>query len=140
MTRRPDSGDPGAVDARVALGRAAEAFAERHLASRGWTLLDRRFRRSFGEIDLVFDDDGTVVFVEVRSRTRWGLGRPAETVGPAKQRTLCRVALAWLQARRALARPCRFDVVEVRPQAGNWRLHHWPDAFRPGPPRRGRRY
>ena len=138
MTKRREGNEP--ADRRAALGRAAEAYAERWLRDRGWTFLERRFRRSFGEIDLVFRHDETLVFVEVRSRTDWTRGRPAETIGRTKRRTLVRVALAWLRAHGALDRVCRFDVVEMRPEGDSWRLRHWPDAFRPEVSERGRRY
>jgi putative endonuclease len=58
-------------------------------------------------------DNDTLVFVEVKTRTREDFGRPLEAVDRAKQKRISRGALAWL---RMLDNPdilFRFDVVEV---------------------------
>jgi putative endonuclease len=77
-------------------------------------VLQRNFRgRSGGEIDLVCRDDDTLVFVEVKTRTREDFGRPFAAVDRTKQRLVSRGGLAWL---RLLDNPeihFRFDVVEV---------------------------
>jgi putative endonuclease len=77
-------------------------------------VLHRNFRgRSGGEIDLVCRDDDTLVFVEVKTRTREDFGRPFDAVDRTKQRLVSRGGLAWL---RLLDNPeihFRFDVVEV---------------------------
>ena len=125
---------------RAALGLEAEKQVEELLLARGWKLLARRFRRRFGEIDLIFEDRDVCVFVEVRCRQDWSRGRPAETVGPGKRRRLSRLAVAWLALQRSTDRPCRFDVAEVLPQEGKWKVIYWQDAFRPEPPGNRSRY
>lgn len=104
---------------RAAAGAGAEEQALRHLNDHGLTLVARNYRVArgpslrAGEIDLVMRErDGTLVFVEVRSRSASGHGGAAATVGPAKQRSLI------LAARHFLLRwpeppPCRFDVVAI---------------------------
>ena len=80
----------------------------------GYKILYRNFRgRSGGEIDLVCRDGDTLVFVEVKTRTREDFGRPFDAVGREKQKRISRGGLAWL---RLLDNPeilFRFDVVEV---------------------------
>jgi putative endonuclease len=69
--------------------------------------------RSRGEIDVVCRDNETLVFVEVKTRTRGDFGRPISAVDQRKQRRISRGALNWL---RMLDNPdilFRFDVVEV---------------------------
>jgi putative endonuclease len=96
------------------LGARGEKLAARHLRRCGFKILYRNFRgRQGGEIDLVCRDRDTLVFVEVKTRTREDFGRPLEAVGQKKQRRISLGALAWL---RLLGNPdilFRFDIVEV---------------------------
>jgi len=96
------------------LGARGEKLAARHLRRQGFKVLYRNFRgRQGGEIDLVCRDGDTLVFVEVKTRTREDFGRPLEAVGAKKQRRISLGALAWL---RLLGNPdilFRFDIVEV---------------------------
>jgi putative endonuclease len=95
-------------------GTAGEKLACRHLRRNGYKVLYRNFRgRSGGEIDIVCRDDDTLVFVEVKTRSREDFGRPFEAIRPDQQRRISRGALAWL---RMLDDPdilFRFDVVEI---------------------------
>jgi putative endonuclease len=96
------------------LGTRGEKLAARHLRRQGFKVLYRNFRgRQGGEIDLVCRDRDTLVFVEVKTRTREDYGRPLEAVHRDQQRRISRGALAWL---RLLGNPdvlFRFDVVEI---------------------------
>ncbi len=100
--------------AHLRLGTRGEKLAARYLRRQGYKILYRNFRgRRGGEIDLVCRDRDTLVFVEVKTRTREDFGRPLEAVNPRKQRRISLGALAWL---RLLGNPdilFRFDIVEV---------------------------
>src|SRR5438045_7455567 len=100
--------------AHLRRGVRGEKLACRYLKRNGYKILFRNFRgRSGGEIDVVCRDNDTLVFVEVKTRTREDFGRPLEAVDRAKQKRISRGALAWL---RMLENPdilFRFDVVEV---------------------------
>lgn len=101
---------PRPPDPRHAFGRLGEDAAAEFLRRRGFTILARNVRTAFGEIDLVAEDDGVVVFVEVKARrSTSGL----EAVDARKQRRLARLALAFLASAGWLDRPARFDVVAV---------------------------
>src|SRR5213080_3577938 len=95
-------------------GARGEKLACRYLKRSGYKILLRNFRgRSGGEIDIVCRDDDTLVFVEVKTRTREDFGRPVAAVDRQKQKRISRGGLAWL---RMLDNPdilFRFDVVEV---------------------------
>ena len=96
------------------LGARGEKLAAQYLRRQGFKILYRNFRgRTGGEIDLVCRDRDTLVFVEVKTRTREDFGRPLEAVNQQKERRISMGALAWL---RLLGNPdifFRFDVVEV---------------------------
>ncbi len=100
--------------AHLRLGARGEKLAARYLRRQGYKVLYRNFRgRHGGELDLVCRDRDTLVFVEVKTRTREDYGRPLEGVNRKQQRRIVLGGLAWL---RSLGDPdlhFRFDVVEV---------------------------
>jgi len=89
-------------------------LACRFLRRKGYKVLYRNFKgHSGGEIDIVCRDNDTLVFVEVKTRTREDYGRPITAVDRQKQKRISRGGLSWL---RMLDNPdilFRFDVVEV---------------------------
>ena len=100
-------------------GAAAEDEALRWLVQRGLALVQRNYRVARGpharggEIDLVMHaPDGTLVFVEVRSRRSASHGGAAASVSASKQRSL-RLAAQHFLLRYASPPPCRFDVVAI---------------------------
>ncbi|MHB1214022.1 MAG: YraN family protein [Thiobacillus sp.] len=94
------------------LGQSAESHAEAFLKTHGLTLLTRNWRSRFGEIDLIMHDGSTLVFVEVRLRSRSGFGGAAASVTPAKQKKLLAAARQYLTTLKTLPQ-CRFDVVAL---------------------------
>src|SRR6266516_5048082 len=95
-------------------GARGENMSCRFLRHHGYKVLYRNFKgRSGGEIDIVCRDRDTLVFVEVKTRTREDFGRPIAAVDREKRRRISRGGLNWL---RMLDDPdilFRFDVVEV---------------------------
>jgi putative endonuclease len=123
-TAEAKSDTEGAARART--GRDGEDVALRALQARGLRLLERNYRvargpsRRGGEIDLILlDRDGTLVFVEVRTRRGESAGGAAASVGPAKRARLVYAAQHYL-ARLARIPPCRFDVVAVDGGRVHW--------------------
>lgn len=104
-------------------GDAAEDDALDFLQNAGLRVVTRNYRtagRGGGEIDLIMRErDGTVVFVEVRSRRASTHGGAAGSVTFAKQRRIIFAAQCWL-ARAATLPPCRFDVVSVEAGRIEW--------------------
>lgn len=125
------SGSRPPAASRERLGPRGEAAAEAFLRRAGMNILERRFRIRRGEIDLIAEQDGRIVFVEVKARGGAGYGSPAAAVTKRKRERMATVALAYLQRRAWLTRPCRFDVVEVVAGPGEaLELRHIVDAFR----------
>ncbi|HEV2281174.1 MAG TPA: YraN family protein [bacterium] len=100
-------------------GRIGEQAAAQALAARGYRVLVRNVRLGRGEIDLVCEHDGDVVFVEVKARRGVAFGTPAEAVTVRKQRALFALAMRYLGRTGRTDRTCRFDVVEVWLGAGD---------------------
>ena len=94
------------------VGQAAESRAEAFLKTQGLKSVARNWRCRFGEIDLVMQDGATLVFVEVRLRSRSDFGDAVASVTPAKQKKLRTAAHQYLAALKTQP-PCRFDVVAL---------------------------
>ena len=101
------------------VGDAGEAQALAHLLGQGLTLVERNYRVARGpnarggEVDLILrEPDGTLVFVEVRTRRSASHGGAAASVGTIKQRRLVLAAQHFLQRFKTLP-ACRFDVVTI---------------------------
>jgi putative endonuclease len=99
--------------ARQALGKLGEDLAVAELEHRGYAIAARRYRTRCGEIDIVAERCGVLVFVEVKARETAEFGSAAEAVTPRKQRQLTRMANDYLAREGGAGRACRFDVVTV---------------------------
>ena len=114
---------PAGTPTAKAAGDAAEDRALRYLLDAGLRLVARNYRtpgRGGGEIDLVMRDGATLVFVEVRRRSRPDFGGAAASVGWTKQRRIVFAARHFLLRLHGALPPCRFDVVAVEPQRVQW--------------------
>jgi len=99
---------------RQKLGQNAEDLAALHLERRGAIILLRNYRRRLGEIDLVAQERGVLIIVEVRTRSSSRFGGAAASVNHGKQRRIVRAAQQLLQEYPELARlRIRFDVAVV---------------------------
>ena len=108
------------------VGDAAESAALAHLKSFGLTLVRRNYRVARGpharggEIDLILREcDGTLVFVEVRSRAAAKHGGAAASIGVIKRRSLVLAAQHYLSGVEPQP-PCRFDVVAIDGDRVEW--------------------
>ncbi|MGQ0545412.1 MAG: YraN family protein [Betaproteobacteria bacterium] len=101
-------------------GARAEDLCADLLRAAGLKLLERNWRCRLGEIDLIAAEGATVVFAEVRQRSRDAFGGAAESITAAKRGRLLAAARLYL-ARRPDA-PCRFDVflVDGAPASVRW--------------------
>jgi putative endonuclease len=96
-----------------ARGRWGEDLAVRHYLRAGYEVLDRNWRSSTGELDLVVFDGTTYVFSEVKARRTADFGPASAAVTVAKQRRIRQLAVEWLRAHEVHAHSIRFDVVAI---------------------------
>jgi putative endonuclease len=93
-------------------------------------LLVRNYRTRRGEIDLIMQDDQTIVFVEVRSRAHAGFLHPATSVDARKRTRLILAGQHYLQnAGLQDSAICRFDVVSVTGELGGGKIEWIKNAF-----------
>ena len=95
-------------------GEKGEILALGFLKKKGFRILNKNYRNTFGEIDIVAEEKGQLVFVEVRSLKTWERHLPEETIGSKKQQKISRTALAYIQEKGWEDRPARFDVIAVK--------------------------
>jgi putative endonuclease len=111
------------------LGDAGERAAAEYLEAKGYRVLHRNYRFGRGEIDLIARTGGTIVFVEVKTRSTESYGEPEEAVTPSKLRRIRRIAAAWLAERRIGECDCRFDVIAVKAEGGRLTVRHTEDVY-----------
>ncbi len=100
-------------DRRRSLGQFGERVAAVHLEAKGYRILQRNFRSREGEIDLIAEKDGWLVFVEVRTRRGEATGGAAESVTARKQAHLLAAIDAYLEAHEGLPALQRIDVITL---------------------------
>lgn len=99
------------------LGAQGEALVGEFLESQGMRVLARNWRCKYGELDIIAEDAGTVVAVEVKTRNGVGYGHPAEAVSRVKLGRINRLITQWcLENSRERSRR-RIDVVAVTMRA-----------------------
>ncbi|MBC7105406.1 MAG: YraN family protein [Firmicutes bacterium] len=119
------------MESRTGRGRRGEEEAAAYLARRGYEIVARNYRCPWGEVDIVAREGGTLVFVEVRSRTSLAFGLPEESVDRRKRARLRRAARHYLYSRGGPADGCRFDVVALLldPAGGVREIRHLKNAW-----------
>jgi putative endonuclease len=116
---------------RQEVGRRGEEAARAFLSRRGIRILTENFVCAAGEIDLIGRDRGTLVFIEVKTRTSDAFGPPHLAVHRRKQRQIIRAAQWYLAEQGTPEVSCRFDVLALAfPKEGGAPRVDWVrDAF-----------
>jgi putative endonuclease len=112
-------------------GQQGEALAAAYLQQQGYQVQQQNYRCRYGEIDIIAWDQGTLVFVEVKTKSHLRFGAPQSMVDRRKQQQLTRVAMAYVQQRALRNTPVRFDVVAIVYEDGRPAVTHLPAAFSP---------
>jgi len=110
------------------LGNKGEDLAAKFLRKQGYRIIRRNYSAPSGEIDIIAEDRGTVVFVEVKTRTDDLFGLPVEAVGYRKRLRMIETALHYL-SRLKKQPPARFDIVCVNIRGKEKEVEHIRDAF-----------
>lgn len=94
-------------------GDIGENIACKYLIKNHYKILERNFKNSIGEIDIIARHKKEIVFVEVKSRTNTAYGEPKEAVNFSKQQKIEKVAICYLKLKKLENSNVRFDVIEV---------------------------
>lgn len=95
------------------MGEKTELFAQSYLEGKGLTHIASNFHSKSGEIDLIFKEQNTLVFVEVKYRKSPAYGGPLSAVSQSKQQKLRSTAAFYMQqcGINENNTACRFDVI-----------------------------
>jgi putative endonuclease len=96
------------------LGENGEQFVADYLTKIGYQIMSRNWRVREGELDIVASDqNGLIIFVEVKTRTSIAFGDPLESIDQKKLFRIQKLALAWLATNLRLGNPYRIDSAGV---------------------------
>lgn len=98
---------------RRTTGQEGEDRAAAVLKGQGYRILDTNFRSPFGEIDIIAEESGCLVFVEVKRRRNSSFGASLEAIDARKKLHIIRSAQVYLKKNRLVDRRVRFDVVGI---------------------------
>lgn len=114
------------------LGEKGEKLAEAYLVSRHYRILERNWRYSRSELDLIAMHGGILVFIEVKTKSSDRVRPPEANVTRTKQRRIVDAANRYMEE-LDYDGEIRFDVISIvlHGNAGHT-LKHFPDAFFPG--------
>lgn len=96
-----------------ALGMQGEQLAADYLAELGYQILERNWRSTGGELDIIAVDGDTIVAVEVKTRSGTGYGAPLEAITRQKAQRLRRLLLSWVRAEQPRWREMRIDAIGI---------------------------
>ncbi len=100
---------------RRSIGAEQETKVQEYLQTLGYEIVARNFYTKHGEIDLIAQKDGYLVFIEVKYRADGRFGAPEEAVDFRKQKKIIAAAQYYLYKNRiSFDTPCRFDVAGVQ--------------------------
>jgi putative endonuclease len=110
------------------LGPEGEDIAVRYLQAKGLKIIHRNYKTPIGEADVVAVDQGTIVFVEVKTRSSERFGEPFEAVNMRKRDKLKKIALYYQKHENSKV-AIRFDVVSIKRKDNGYLIEHIEEAF-----------
>ena len=110
------------------LGNRGESLAEKYLFETGHQILERNWRFSRAEVDLIVKDGEILVFVEVKTRSSEFFGKPEESVSPKKEALLKDAAAVYME-QIDHQWEIRFDIISILIKSDGYSIEHFKDAF-----------
>ncbi|ACK42804.1 MULTISPECIES: YraN family protein [Dictyoglomus] len=113
------------------IGKLGEDFTVEFLSSRGFIVLERNYKVSFGEIDIIARKGDILIFVEVKTRRNLDFGMPVESVSFEKQNRIKKIAEIYVKNKQLRFKEIRFDIMSIilspKGEVLNW--EYLPNAF-----------
>lgn len=108
-------------------GDKAEERAAKYLQDNGYKILKRNYLCPLGEVDIIAQKEGALVFVEVKQRSSEAFGGPVAAVTKSKQQKIAKAAATYLKRENPSYNALLFDIIAI---TGD-RLEHIKNAFTP---------
>jgi len=116
------------MDKRSELGKLGEDIVSAKLQKNGFTILNRNYKKQFGEIDIIAGKNDLLIFVEVKMRKNPQFDL-CYLVSPSKQKKISLVAKEYIARYNHIQKVCRFDVALIEGSKENHKLTYIPNAF-----------
>lgn len=114
----------------ITTGKMGEEMACNYLRKKGYAIFEKNFKCRIGEIDIVAEKDGRIVFVEVKTRNGDMFGMPSEAVNHKKRRKIVNAAAYYMMLHHKYGKyDVRFDVIEVLVSGRSAKINHIRNAF-----------
>lgn len=113
-----------ALERRHILGIYGEKIASDYLTKLGFQIIERNFRTRDGEIDIICEGEGAVVFVEVKTRNSTGHLAGLEAITQAKLKRIRSAIRAWYADNPQRQSPSRIDAISITVSGGNVDIDH----------------
>lgn len=110
------------------LGKIGEQIAVNHLMRRGYIILERNFVFDKAEIDIIAENEKSIVIVEVKTRNSAYFGDPQDFVSKSKIKLLVKAAHEYI-IQNTLEKEIRFDIISVIKNKQIESVEHFKDAF-----------
>ena len=115
---------------KMSSGEEGERRAENFLKKKGFRILQRNYFCKTGELDLVAEDGNSLVFVEVKTRKKFGKELPEAAMTTKKKHRVCSAARHFMKNYKLTERIFRFDVVGLEfDDENNWEINYWQNAI-----------
>ena len=113
------------------IGKKGEEVAVNYLKEKDYKIIQRNFRSKQGEIDIIAWDTLSceLVFFEVKTRTNYNFGKPAEAVTNIKQKHIYKTAKYYIYCKKIKNLPIRIDVIEITAYEKEYSINHIKQAI-----------
>jgi putative endonuclease len=119
------------LDFRKEIGFEGEQIAAKYLKRKGYKIIQKNYRCKLGEIDIIAEQNKTIIFVEVRTKHTEKLGLPQYSVNSAKMGQISKAALWYIKEKKITDQACRFDVIAITfpSKSDEPKIEHIENAF-----------
>jgi len=117
------------MSSRISIGKAGEIHACKYLLKNGYRILEKNYRCRIGEIDIVAQKEGTIHFIEVKTRRSINYGMPVESIDARKCRRIEKIAEFYLEEKNIYDTELSFDAITLLLKDGRAVLNHIKNIF-----------
>lgn len=118
------------------LGKWGEEKAGEYLKNKGYKILEKNFKRKWGELDIIAKKKKVLVFVEVKTIKKYNLKAPIfpeDEIDEKKEKQLKKMAQIYLSYKKIkIDTPCQIDIVAIEKQGTgekDFALRHYANVF-----------
>jgi putative endonuclease len=109
---------------KFTIGQKGELLAKKFLSDKGLKIIKENYRHKKGQVDLIAEDDQTIIFVEVKYRKNNSFGYPEDFVSENQKRLIHLCAENFL-LEFPFKKNIRFDIIAILDN----KIEHFEDAF-----------